>query len=177
MFNMVGFQTRMKWSEQKRIFRTLPGLENAEFLRFGVIHKNIYLDFPKIIDKENYYLKGYENLYFAGQITGVEGYMESAASGLFTAYSLWAGLSNKQKYFPQDTMIGALQKYTITDNDNYQPMASNFGLLNKERIYDERGKKIKGREKKFKLSEESLNVLKKFKEKFYKFYLSVLFEY
>ena len=165
MYNMVGFQTRMKWKEQDRIFRMIPGLENAEFLRYGVMHRNSYLNLPKIINKENYSLRINKNIYFAGQITGVEGYIESAASGLFTAYSLWADINNKEIYFPENTISGALQKYSITENKNYQPMPSNFGLLNQE-IFNEKGKRIKGRDKKKKLAEIALRSIKDFKEKF-----------
>jgi methylenetetrahydrofolate--tRNA-(uracil-5-)-methyltransferase len=161
IFNLVGFQTRMKWKEQDRVFRMIPGLENAEFLRYGVMHKNSFLDFPKIIDKEKYSFNKFKNIYFAGQITGVEGYAESAASGLFTAYAFWANLNNKPVFFPEKTMLGALQKYTITENPNYQPMPSNFGLLNYD-VFNEKGKRLKGRDKKLKLAENALAVIENF---------------
>ena len=147
MFNLVGFQTRLKWNEQKRIFQLIPGLENAEILRYGVMHKNTFINFPQLVNSITYSLKSNPNLYFAGQITGIEGYIESAASGIYTGYALWALLNNKPLLFPDDTMIGALQKYTLLDNKNYQPMASNFGLLNKD-VFNEKGKRLKGRDKK-----------------------------
>ena len=165
MFNMVGFQTRLKWSEQKRVFRMIPGLENAEFLRYGVMHKNTFLNYPEIINTEKYSLKNYSNIYFAGQITGVEGYIESAASGLYTAYALWAGLNNKEIYFPADTMLGSLQRYTMTKNKNYQPMASNFGLFGDVVLLSDKGKKLKGRDKKLKLSENAVKSLFGFKSR------------
>lgn len=162
MYNMVGFQTRMKWNEQKKIFRTIPGLEKAVFLRYGVMHKNTFLNYPEIIDKNTYSIKKYPNIYFAGQITGVEGYIESAASGIFNAYSIYARINNKDIFFPEDTMIGALQRYTITENKNYQPMGSNFGLLNKNTIYDENKKILKGSLKKLKLADDAILSIKKF---------------
>ena len=162
MYNMVGFQTRLKWSEQKRVFRMIPGLENAEFLRYGVMHKNTFLNYPEIINVGNYSLKNHDNIYFAGQITGVEGYIESAASGIYTAYSLWAALNNREIYLPSDTMSGSLQHYTTIKNKNYQPMASNFGLFGEVAVQDEKGKKLKGRDKKLKLSENALDSLNNF---------------
>jgi methylenetetrahydrofolate--tRNA-(uracil-5-)-methyltransferase len=162
IYNMVGFQTRMKWNEQKRIFRMIPGLENCNFVRYGVIHKNTFLNYPKIINKQFYSIKNNSNIYFAGQITGVEGYIESAASGLYNAYAIDAKLNNKNIFFPDNTIIGALQKYTITDNSNYQPLGSNFGLLNKNIVYDENNKILKGRNKKAKLAEYALLSIKNF---------------
>ncbi|MBN2544610.1 MAG: methylenetetrahydrofolate--tRNA-(uracil(54)-C(5))-methyltransferase (FADH(2)-oxidizing) TrmFO [Spirochaetes bacterium] len=161
MYNLVGFQTRMKWHEQKRIIKLIPGLENAEILRYGVIHKNSYLNFPLIADKNLYSIKKNKNIYFAGQITGVEGYIESAASGLFTAYALWSGLNNRTILMPDKTIIGALQKYTLTQNKNYQPMAGNFGLIERE-ILNKNGKKIKGQDKRQIMAEESISIIKKF---------------
>ena len=175
MYNLVGFQTRLKWKEQERIFRMIPGLENAEFLRYGVMHKNTYLNLAQIINKEKYCLKNNKNIYFAGQITGVEGYIESAASGLFTAYSLWAALNAKEIYFPENTITGALQKYTVTENKNYQPMPSNFGLLNQE-IFNEKGKKLKGRDKKQRLAEIALKSIKDFKVKNFKKLLTIFID-
>ena len=161
MFNLVGFQTRLKWNEQKRIFQLIPGLENAEILRYGVMHKNTFINFPQLVNSITYSLKSNPNLYFAGQITGIEGYIESAASGIYTGYALWALLNNKPLLFPDDTMIGALQKYTLLDNKNYQPMASNFGLLNKD-VFNEKGKRLKGRDKKKKISEQALERMEEF---------------
>lgn len=161
MFNLVGFQTRLKWNEQKRIFRMIPGLEKAEFLRFGVMHKNSYINLPEVIDVASYSINNNNNIYFAGQITGVEGYMESAASGLYTAYSIWAKYNNKQILFPENTMMGSLQRYTMTTNKDYQPIASNFGLLNKD-VFNEKGKRLKGRDKKQILSQEAIEIMENF---------------
>ena len=162
MYNIVGFQTRIKWHEQKRIFRMIPGLEKANFLRYGVIHKNTFLNYPEIIEKTTYSIKKHPNIYFAGQITGIEGYIESAASGIINAYSIYAKINGKDIFFPDNTMIGALQKYTITDNKNYQPIGSNFGLLNKDILYDENNKILKGNLKKIKLAENAISNIKKF---------------
>ncbi len=161
MYNLVGFQTRMKWEEQKRIIKLIPGLENAVILRYGVIHKNSYLNYPDISDKNYTSLKNNKNIYFAGQITGVEGYIESAASGLYTAFALWAGLNNIPVFMPENTIIGALQKYTLTENKNYQPMASNFGLIERE-IFAGNGRKVRGTDKRKILAEESITKIKKF---------------
>jgi methylenetetrahydrofolate--tRNA-(uracil-5-)-methyltransferase len=161
MYNLVGFQTRLKLDEQKRIFRMIPGLEKAEFYRYGVMHKNIYLNFPELINPETYSLKNHENVYFAGQMTGVEGYIESAASGLYTAYAVWAKINNKEIFFPDNTIAGALQKYTKTKNRDYQPMAGNFGLINKE-ITGPKNRPLKGKDKKKILSEQALESIKEF---------------
>jgi methylenetetrahydrofolate--tRNA-(uracil-5-)-methyltransferase len=164
MYNLVGFQTRMKFDEQKRVFRMIPGLENAEFYKYGVMHKNTFINYPSLADYKTYSLKNYPNIYFAGQITGVEGYIESAASGFFTAYALWAKLNNKiDILFPENTLIGALQKYTLTPSKNYQPMAANFGLIDRP-VFNERGKPLKKKDKKNKLSQESLETMKDFAE-------------
>ncbi len=129
-FSLVGFQTQMKWEEQKRVFRLIPGLENAEFLRYGVIHRNTFIKSP-IILKETLQMKNYENIFFAGQITGVEGYMPSTATGLIAginAYRLIKGL--KPIYPSRHTMIGALLYYITHENPKFfQPMNANFGLF------------------------------------------------
>lgn len=163
MYNIVGFQTRMKWGEQKRIIRMVPGLENAEILRYGVIHKNFYLDFPKIVDSDYYSIKNHNNIFFAGQITGVEGYIESTASGLYTAYSVIANINKKPIYLPNDTMIGSLQQYTITPHKRFQPMASNFGLIDSKNILA--NKRVNKKEKKKIIAEHSIKKIKKFYEK------------
>ena len=128
LFNLVGFQTNLKFGEQKRVFRMIPGLENATFERYGVMHKNTYINGGKLLDN-NFCLKLDDNIYFAGQISGVEGYVESAASGLMVAYSIVKRLQNEQIQFPEDTILGSLAKYVSTENDNYQPMNANFGIL------------------------------------------------
>ncbi len=130
MFNLVGFQTNLKFGEQKRVFGMIPGLENAEFLRYGVMHRNFFLDSPKLLDAD-YSLKGAENLFFAGQMTGVEGYMESAASGIIAGKSLARKLQGKPAYIlPRGTMMGALAAYVSGDCvGDFQPMGANMGLL------------------------------------------------
>ncbi len=127
LFNMVGFQTNLKFGEQKRVFSLIPGLENAEFVKYGVMHRNTYINSPELLDN-TYCLKQNKNIYFAGQITGVEGYVESIASGLVVGLN--AGLEdNESTVFPKETMIGALTDYIVTPNANFQPMNANFGIL------------------------------------------------
>lgn len=128
MYNMVGFQTSLKFSEQKRIFSMIPGLQNAVFERYGVMHKNRYINSSKVLDN-TFCLKQNNNIYFAGQISGVEGYVESAASGLMVAYNILAKINNKKIAFPDTTMLGSLAKYISTQNSNFQPMNANFGIL------------------------------------------------
>ncbi len=159
MYNLVGFQTKLKWAEQKRVFSMIPGLENAEFLRYGVIHKNIFFNSPKILDPQTISANNLSNIYFAGQITGVEGYCESSASGIYTAYAIDKRIKGECVYLPEDTMMGALQRYTVTENKNYQPMASNFGLLTGKIDVP---RKIKGSDKKKFISEQALISMKKF---------------
>jgi len=152
MFNIVGFQTNLKFGEQKRVFSSIPGLANADFIKYGVMHRNTYINSSKLLD-ETYNLKKNPNIYFAGQITGVEGYVESIASGMVA--SLNAVRKYKQKLheekestkesnliqkelinqyqdkiiFPENTMIGALSKYISTSNEKFQPMNANFGII------------------------------------------------
>jgi methylenetetrahydrofolate--tRNA-(uracil-5-)-methyltransferase len=130
LFNLVGFQTRLKWGEQKRVFGLIPGLQTAEFARYGVMHRNTYLSAPKLLQK-TYQFKRQEKLFFAGQITGVEGYVESTASGLvagINAARLIRGL--KPVVIPPETAIGALTNYIVhADPEKFQPMNVNFGLF------------------------------------------------
>ena len=142
LFNMVGFQTNLKYGEQKRVFSLIPGLENAEFIKLGVMHRNTFINSPELLD-ETYNLKKKENIFFAGQITGVEGYVESIASGLVSALNAVRKYKKEDKIiFSERTMIGALSKYIATENKNFQPMNANFGILPElpERIKD---KKVK----------------------------------
>lgn len=130
LFNIVGFQTHLKWPEQKRVFRLIPGLENAEFARYGVMHRNTYINSPKLLDN-TFNLKSNDSIYFAGQMTGVEGYIESTASGFVAGINAAARCLNKEKViFPANTSIGALSNY-ISDPSvkNFQPMNANFGLF------------------------------------------------
>lgn len=130
MFNIVGFQTNLKFGEQKRVFSMIPGLEKAEFVRYGVMHRNSFLDSPRVLNK-SFSLKKHPSVFFAGQITGVEGYMESAASGIMAGINA-VRYAEKQAFLdlPKETMIGALSSY-ISDETvkNFQPMGANFGIL------------------------------------------------
>ena len=130
MFNLVGFQTNLKFGEQKRVFSMIPGLENAEFVRYGVMHRNSFLDSPRVLNSD-FSLKAHPNVFFAGQITGVEGYMESAASGIMAGINAVRFAETKPTVtLPKTTMIGALSGY-ISDETvkNFQPMGANFGVL------------------------------------------------
>ena len=128
MYNLVGFQTSLKFPEQKRVFGLIPGLENAEFVRYGVMHRNTYINGPKVLNSD-FSMKKNSNIYFAGQISGVEGYVESAASGLMVAYNIIAKLKDSSIQFPEETMLGSLSKYISTENEDYQPMNANFGII------------------------------------------------
>lgn len=136
MYNLVGFQTSLAFPEQKRVFRLIPGLNNAEFVRYGVMHKNTYINAPKLLD-DTFRLKQ-TDIYFAGQISGVEGYVESAASGLVVAYSIIYG----KNIFKPITMLGSLSKYISEQNSNFQPMNANFGIIEplEKNIRDKRQK-------------------------------------
>ena len=130
MFNLVGFQTNLKFSEQKRVFGMISGLEHAEFLRYGVMHRNFFLNSPELLNPD-YSLRNSENIFFAGQITGVEGYMESASSGIIAGKSFARKLQGKSAYIlPKDTMMGALANYVSEGGvSEFQPMGANMGLL------------------------------------------------
>jgi len=130
MFNIVGFQTSLKWGEQKRVFGMIPGLENAEFTRYGFIHRNTFISSPRFLRPTLEYINK-KDLFFAGQITGVEGYIESAASGIVAGQNLSRSLKGENPLvFPLETIIGALCGYITSANpDNFQPMKSNFGIL------------------------------------------------
>ena len=129
LYNIVGFQTNLKWGEQKRVFSMIPGLEHAEFVRYGVMHRNTFLDSPAVLT-DALCLKEHPNVFFAGQITGFEGYMESAACGLLAARSIWARLTGRDwAPPPQTTMCGALLGYITTPNKDFQPMGANMGIL------------------------------------------------
>ena len=129
IFNMVGFQTNLKFGEQKRVFSLIPGLENAEFVKYGVMHRNTYINSPQLLNK-TYNFKENKNIYFAGQITGVEGYVESISSGLVAGINAANRLLKTDKLeFPNTTMIGCLAEYISTKNEKFQPMNANFGIL------------------------------------------------
>lgn len=130
LYNLVGFQTHLKWPEQRRVFGMIPGLENADFVRFGVMHKNTYLNSPQLLDK-HFNLRSNKRFYFAGQMTGVEGYVESAASGLMAGLAAArAVLELPEVEFPEVTAHGALANYISNPTiENFQPMNINFGLI------------------------------------------------
>ncbi len=130
MYNLVGFQTNLKFSEQKRVFSMFPALKNAEFFRYGVMHRNTFIDSPRLLNGD-FSLRSNDKIFFGGQITGVEGYMESAASGLMAGINLARRLLGEETVvLPENTMIGALSRY-ISDESvkNFQPMGANFGVL------------------------------------------------
>ena len=140
IYNIVGFQTNLKFGEQKRVFSMIPGLEKAEFIKYGVMHRNTYINSSKLLD-ETYNLKSNPNIFFAGQISGVEGYVESISSGLVTGINAVKALKGEEKIrFSNITVIGALAKYISTENRNFQPMNANFGILPEleEKIKDKR---------------------------------------
>ena len=144
LYNMVGFQTNLKFGEQKRVFSMIPGLENAEFVKYGVMHRNTYLNSPELLDN-TYALKQNSNLYFAGQITGVEGYVESISSGLvagINAVNQIKGLA--KQVFPRETVIGSLAEYISSEHPDFQPMNANFGIL------PELAEKIKEKKERYK---------------------------
>lgn len=130
LYNIVGFQTNLKFGEQKRVFSIIPGLENAEFVKYGVMHRNTYINSTNLLDN-TYRLKTSNNVYFAGQITGVEGYVESISSGMVAALNAVEqyNRTGKKMEFSNYTVIGALAKYISTPNEKFQPMNANFGIL------------------------------------------------
>ena len=155
LYNLVGFQTNLKFGEQKRVFSMIPGLQNAEFVKYGVMHRNTYINSPELLD-ETYRLKKNANVYFAGQITGVEGYVESISSGMVAALNSIKQLEQGEKFekvtFSENTVIGALANYISTPNIRFQPMNANFGILP-----ELEGKKIKDKKERYmKLAERSL---------------------
>ncbi len=158
LFNMVGFQTNLKYGEQKRVFSLIPGLANAEFIKYGVMHRNTYINSGNLLDS-SYCLKNDRRIYFAGQISGVEGYVESISSGLVAGINIARNIEGKETiYFPKNTMIGSLANYISTPKNNFQPMNANFGILPQlnEKIRD---KKIKYE----KLARTSPRRIKKYK--------------
>lgn len=155
IFNMVGFQTNLKYGEQKRVFSLIPGLKNAEFAKYGVMHRNTFINSTRLLDN-TYNLKSNNNIYFAGQITGVEGYVESISSGMIAGINAVRRYMNeKPVYYNEKTMIGALAKYISTENNKFQPMNANFGILPslEEKIRD---KKLKYE----KLADRALEIIK-----------------
>lgn len=158
LYNMVGFQTNLKFGEQKRVFSMIPGLQNANYVKYGVMHRNTFINSTKLLNN-TYNMKKMSNVFFAGQITGVEGYVESISSGMVASLNAIRMIEDKDKVaFDEKTMIGCLANYISTPNDKFQPMNANFGIL------EELDYKIKDKKLKYsKLSERSLEIIKKFK--------------
>lgn len=160
LYNLVGFQTNLKFSEQKRVFSMIPALKNADFVKFGVMHRNSYINAPKHLNAD-FSVKGFDNLYIAGQLSGVEGYMESTASGLVAGIYMAHKILNKSlDYIPKTTIIGAIINYITTANEkDFQPMNANFGIL------ADLGKVIRDKsEKKLAYYERAIEDIKNFKE-------------
>ena len=159
LYNIVGFQTHLKWGEQKRVFSMIPGLENARFVRYGVMHRNTYLRSPEMMTA-TYQTKARSDLFFAGQMTGVEGYVESAASGLYAGINAARlALGQEPVVFPTETMMGAMAHYiTHASKKNFQPINANFGIVPrlKQKIRDKR-------ERNLQLSQRALTILDAFK--------------
>ena len=159
LYNIVGFQTHLKWGEQKRVFSMIPGLENARFVRYGVMHRNTYLRSPEMMTV-TYQTKARSDLFFAGQMTGVEGYVESAASGLYAGINAARlALGQEPVVFPPETMMGAMAHYiTHASKKNFQPINANFGIVPrlKQKIRDKR-------ERNLQLSQRALTILDAFK--------------
>ena len=161
IYNIVGFQTHLTWGEQKRVFSMIPALKNANFVRYGVMHRNTYINSPTLLDRY-YRLRSDERISFAGQMTGVEGYVESAASGMLVGIELAARLLGLEAVdFPQETAIGALGLYVSGGSvGEFQPMNINFGII-KALDYRVKGKRNKNAE----ISRRSLEIIEKLKEK------------
>ena len=159
LYNIVGFQTHLKWGEQKRVFSMIPGLENAQIVRYGVMHRNTYLRSPEFL-KDTYQTKKRSDLLFAGQMTGVEGYVESAASGLYAGLNAARLIEGKDPLvFPVETMMGAMAHYiTHASAKNFQPINANFGIVPRlsQKIRDKR-------ERNLALSKRALDILDKYK--------------
>lgn len=160
IFNLVGFQTNLKYSEQKSVFSMIPGLENAEFVKYGVMHRNTFIDSSHLLTN-TYKMKSIKNLYFAGQITGVEGYVESISSGLMAGINAANEFYDKEEFsLPIETMTGALANYISTPNEKFQPMNANFGIV------PGLEKRIKDKKEKYKvLADRALNSLNKIMQK------------
>ena len=167
LYNIVGFQTHLKWPEQRRVFGMIPGLEHAEFLRYGVMHRNTFLNSPQHM-RPTLQLKGTDNLLFAGQMTGVEGYVESASSGLIAGINA-ARLADGREplVFPEESCHGALSHYiTTSEAKHFQPMNVNFGILPVMDMRDANGKYIKDKKmKKQKLADRALSAIDSFRIK------------
>ena len=158
LYNIVGFQTHLAFSEQKRVFSLIPGLENAEFVKYGRMHKNTYINAPEIINA-TYQSKKYPNIFFAGQITGVEGYVESSASGIYAAVNMYRLLNGEELLvFPKETIMGSMANYISIKNENFQPMNANFGIV-PEVVSD---KKVKKKDRKLYYGQRAIGTMEEF---------------
>ncbi|MBQ9756159.1 MAG: methylenetetrahydrofolate--tRNA-(uracil(54)-C(5))-methyltransferase (FADH(2)-oxidizing) TrmFO [Clostridia bacterium] len=162
MYNLIGFQTNLLWGEQKRVFSIIPALKNAEYLRYGVMHRNTFINSPKVLNPD-YSLKEHPKIFFAGQITGVEGYVESAGSGLMSAIYCLRKLKGESEILVSDkTVLGSLARYITTENKDFQPMNANFGILpTLDRVIRDKS------ERKKQMAERSLKEINDFKKEIY----------
>ncbi len=161
LYNIVGFQTHLKWGPQKEVLQLIPGLENADIVRYGVMHRNTFINSPRVL-KDTYQLKSHENLLFAGQMTGVEGYVESAASGLVAGINgAKLAMGEEPVIFPHESAIGSMARYITTANkNNFQPMNANFGL------FPDLPKKVKGKNERNELhANRALETIQNFMKK------------
>ncbi len=158
LYNIVGFQTNLKYGEQKRVLNLIPGLENASFVKYGVMHRNTYIQSPNLLNNI-YQLKKNKKIFFAGQITGVEGYVESISSGFLAGINIANEILGKEQLvMPKETVIGALADYISTPNDKFQPMNANFGIL------PQLPEKVKDKKERYKkLADKSLEIVEKIK--------------
>lgn len=162
LFNLVGFQTHLKWGEQKRILQLIPGLENAEIVRYGVMHRNTFINSPSLL-KPTYQARTRDTLFFAGQMTGVEGYVESAASGLLAGINAAKLIAGEELVvLPRETMLGSMAHYiTTTDGKHFQPMNANFGLVPS---LEDAPKKMKKQERYERYANRALETIQQYKE-------------
>ncbi|HOH94792.1 MAG TPA: methylenetetrahydrofolate--tRNA-(uracil(54)-C(5))-methyltransferase (FADH(2)-oxidizing) TrmFO [Bacilli bacterium] len=153
LYNLVGFQTNLTYAEQRRVFKLIPGLENAEFVRYGLMHRNTFVNAPRVLNLDKS-LKVNNDIYIAGQLSGVEGYVESAASGLYVALNVYAKIKGVKLEYPCETMLGSLMHYLNNANpENFAPMNANFGIV--------RGATKQNR---MEIAEKSLKITQKYKE-------------
>ncbi len=159
-YNLVGFQTNLKFAEQKRVFSMIPALKNAEFLRYGVMHRNTFINSPACLNAD-FSHKAFPRLFFAGQITGVEGYVESAASGILAAVHMYRKLKGQGQSIPENTtVLGALSRHISSVNENFQPMNANFGILRAPEIF------IKDKKRRYAyMAERALRDITEYKQK------------
>ena len=161
LYNLVGFQTHLAFSEQKRVFSLIPGLENAEYVKYGRMHKNTYINSPQILNA-TYQTKKYPNVFFAGQITGVEGYVESSASGIYAAINMLRYLKGEELLvFPKETIMGSMANYISIPHTDFQPMNANFGIVPEL----DSNVRVKKKDRKLLYGERAVLTMKEFIEK------------